>query len=58
MEIVRSYYDNGQIEEEYCLINNKKEGLYKKYRENVQLFSICNCSINFIKKMIIFRYNL
>ena len=31
-----------QLNEEYCLINNKKEGLYKSYYENEQLYEICN----------------
>jgi antitoxin component YwqK of YwqJK toxin-antitoxin module len=42
MEVVRTYYDEGQLKEEYCLINNKKEGLYKKYHKNGQLYEICN----------------
>ena len=36
MEIVRTYYKEGQLQEEYCLINNKKEGSYKSYFENGQ----------------------
>ena len=36
MEVVRSYHTEEQLKEEYCLINNKKEGLYKEYYENGQ----------------------
>ena len=37
MEVVRTYYDKGQLYEEYCLINNKIEGLYKTYNINEQI---------------------
>ena len=42
MEVVRTYYAKGQLKEEYCLINNKKEGLYKLYYSDGQLHLICN----------------
>ena len=42
MEVIQTYDAEGQLYEEYCLINNKKEGLYKKYHRNGQLWSICN----------------
>ena len=42
MEVVRTYYENGKLENEYCQINNKKEGICKKYYENGQLYAICN----------------
>ena len=29
MEVVQTYHNKGKLKEEYCLINNKKEGLYK-----------------------------
>ena len=51
MEVVQTYYDNGQLKEEYCLVNNKKEGLYKSYYRNEQLMSVCNYVDG--KKMII-----
>ena len=39
MEVIRTYYGEGQLKKEYCLINNKKEGLYKKYSEDGILIS-------------------
>ena len=42
MEVIRTYYYEGQLKKEYCLIHNKKEGLYKSYHENGQLYKICN----------------
>ena len=41
MEVVRTYHDNKQLKEEYCLINNKIEGLYKNYCDE-KLYKICN----------------
>ena len=42
MDVIRTYYAEGQLKKEYCLINNKKEGLYKRYYENRQIDCICN----------------
>ena len=42
MEVVRTYYYGGHLYEEYCIINNKREGLYKKYYSNGQLWVIRN----------------
>ncbi len=33
-EVIRKYYDNGNLEEIYFLINNKKNGLYALYSSN------------------------
>ena len=30
-ELVRTYYPSGQLEEEYSVSNNKKNGIYRKY---------------------------
>ena len=42
MEVIRTHYADGQLNEEYRLINNKIEGLYKRYHTNGQLWVICN----------------
>ena len=42
MDVIRDYHENEQLKEEYCLINNKKEGLYKEYYKNGQICEICN----------------
>ena len=35
---IRNYYDNGEIKEEYYLINNMKNGIYKEYHENGKIY--------------------
>ena len=34
MDVVRTYHHEEQLKEEYFVINNKIEGLYKEYHEN------------------------
>jgi len=41
-KVIKTYYDNGQLEEEYFENDGKIEGEYKKYFENGQLRIICN----------------
>jgi len=42
--VIRTYYDQEetQIRQEYFILNNKKEGIYKSYHENGQLFEEVN----------------
>ena len=39
-EVKRTYYETGELESEVFLLNGKKNGEYKSYRENGQLESI------------------
>jgi antitoxin component YwqK of YwqJK toxin-antitoxin module len=43
-KVVRTYYDLEQtkLKEEYFEVNGKKEGMYKSYYFNGQLWIICN----------------
>ena len=41
-EIVRKYYETGELEMEYFIFNDKKEGEFKRYYENGQLDYVCN----------------
>ena len=41
-EIVRNYYEIGELKEEYFIFNGKKEGEYKSYYYNGQLWEVCN----------------
>ena len=41
-EVIRTYYDNGNLYEEYFKINGIKHGEYKSYHSNGQLHVICN----------------
>ena len=41
-QVVKTYYDGGELKEEYLVINNKIEGLYKKYHITKKLWIICN----------------
>ena len=41
-ELVRTYYTNGNILEEYYMFNGKKEGEFKSYWDNGQLWEVCN----------------
>ena len=33
-ELVRTYYETGELKEEYFIFNDKKEGEYKSYHSN------------------------
>ncbi len=41
-ELVRTYYDNDILKEEYFVVNDVKEGEFKEYFITGQLYSICN----------------
>ncbi len=34
MTIVKEYYPNGSIREEYTVVNDKKDGLYNRWYDN------------------------
>ncbi|MBB77379.1 MAG: hypothetical protein CL844_00065 [Crocinitomicaceae bacterium] len=38
-EEIKTYYENGQLNEEFTLVDGWKEGIYKSYYENGQLYS-------------------
>jgi len=40
--IVKTYYDHGQLDEEYFENDGKKEGEYKKYYSNGQIHETFN----------------
>jgi len=40
--IIKTYYDRGQLKEEYFENDGKKEGKYKLYHKSGQLWEICN----------------
>jgi len=42
MSVIRTYYDGGELKEEYYELNGKKEGDYKLYWKNGQLNLISN----------------
>ncbi len=33
-EVIRLYYESGELEKEYFVINGKKEGIYKEFYNN------------------------
>ena len=41
-ELVRKYYETGELKEEYFIFNDKKEGDYKSYQDDGQLNVVCN----------------
>jgi len=41
-QVTRTYHDNGQLKKEYFENDGKKEGEYKQYYVNGQLYRICN----------------
>lgn len=40
--LIKKYYNNGNIEIEYYILNEKREGFYKEYYSNGNLFFFCN----------------
>jgi antitoxin component YwqK of YwqJK toxin-antitoxin module len=40
-EVKRTYYDDEVLKEEWFEINGKKEGYYKRYYSNGQIWCIC-----------------
>ena len=41
-QVIRNYYETGELQEEYFQLNGKKEGEYKRYNYNGNLYAICN----------------
>jgi antitoxin component YwqK of YwqJK toxin-antitoxin module len=41
-EVVKTYYDTGELLSEVYMVNGKKNGIYKKYHKNGQLWMICS----------------
>ena len=41
-EVVRTYFETGELEREFFEINGKKEGVYKYYHKNGNIYLICN----------------
>ncbi len=41
-QVIRTYYDTGELKEEYFEINGQKEGHYKRYYKNGILEKNCN----------------
>ena len=41
-EVKRTYYNNGELESEVFLLNGKRNGEYKEYHMNGQLYWICS----------------
>ena len=41
-EVVRTYYDTGELESEVYMVNGKMNGIYKRYYMNGQLETICS----------------
>ena len=41
-EVVRTYYESGELESECFEINDKKNGEYKSYHPNGKLYVSCS----------------
>jgi antitoxin component YwqK of YwqJK toxin-antitoxin module len=41
-QVIRTYYETEELREEYFQLNGNKEGEYKSYHKNCNLWIICN----------------
>jgi antitoxin component YwqK of YwqJK toxin-antitoxin module len=56
-EVIKEYWDNGQLLKEYSLLNNRIHGQYKAYYENGKINYIYDCKKDLLYGISQFWFN-